>query len=211
MDGLSQKIVDWMIDVFGIDCVIIYKDVFDNVVYMVFCSGFVEDVEIIVFGIVDIIDINGVWGKECGVGVLMCIFICVMEVICVNQVICKLVVFVDIDDKIVGFYVFMYVVWDKVDYKVGVMEIYVSVILVFVVGEGVCQDYVYIFIVVVCFIGVFVWYVFGYLLLEDEQVFEVYYVWVEVFVLGFGWVGFDVFNVMCFIDCFICLMMGLDF
>lgn len=54
------------------------------------------------------------------------------------------------------------------------------------------------FVVVVCLLGVFVCYVLGYLLIEyDGEYCLILYGWVEVFVEGFGWIGFDLCLGLC--------------
>lgn len=37
------------------------------------------------------------------------------------------------------------------------------------------------------------------------------YVWVEVYVEGFGWVGFDLFMNCCLDECYVCIVVGFDY
>lgn len=75
-------------------------------------------------------------------------------------------------------------------------------------GKGVCQDYVYIMILVVWVLGFLVCYVLGYFLMDDCVDQDVIYVWCEIYVIGLGWVGFDVFNGILFDFCYIIVVIG---
>lgn len=75
-----------------------------------------------------------------------------------------------------------------------------SLKIVLVYWRGVCQDFVYLGIVCVCFMGLVVGYVSGYLemlLLFGEKKMEgvdVFYVWFLVYMFEYGWVQFDFIN-----------------
>lgn len=77
--------------------------------------------------------------------------------------------------------------------------------------QGVCQDYVYVLIICVWVCGLLLCYVLGYLYFDqDGQLYDVVYVWVEVYVGVLGWVGFDVVNVCCLDECYVWLGLGYD-
>ena len=61
-------------------------------------------------------------------------------------------------------------------------------------GKGVCQDHTHIFIACARAMGLPARYVSGYLMLNESTVQEAMHAWVEAYVDGLGWVGFDVSN-----------------
>ena len=61
-------------------------------------------------------------------------------------------------------------------------------------GQGVCQDMAHAFIAAARLLDVPARYVSGYLLLHDRVQQDAMHAWVEAFVEGLGWVGFDVAN-----------------
>ena len=61
-------------------------------------------------------------------------------------------------------------------------------------GSGVCQDHAHIFIGAARQMGVPARYVSGYLMMNDRIDQDAGHAWVEAYVNGLGWVGFDVSN-----------------
>lgn len=94
------------------------------------------------------------------------------------------------------------------------LMINILVSYVFEYKWGVCQDYVYLMFICLCSIGLVVCYVSGYiemiLLLGQEKFIgvDVIYVWVVFFVLGFGWIDYDLINNLKFYDQYVMLVVG---
>lgn len=61
-------------------------------------------------------------------------------------------------------------------------------------GEGVCQDHTHIFLAAARKLGFPARYVSGYLLLDETTEQVATHAWAEAFVVGLGWVAFDVSN-----------------
>lgn len=208
-DGVSQKVIDWKIDVPGMDRAASYQDAFDNVVHMVSTHDIVETVEITASGTVDTQDTSGVIGFEKGAAPVR-IYTRVTPLTKANQAIRRLAHVVDEDNPLPGFHELMHSIREKVEYKTGVTETHATAISTFASGEGVCQDHAHIFIAAARSIGIPARYVSGYLLLDDAQASEAHHAWAEVFIKDLGWVGFDVSNEICPTDRYIRLTTGLD-
>jgi transglutaminase-like putative cysteine protease len=82
----------------------------------------------------------------------------------------------------------------------------------FKLGHGVCQDYAHVFIACARSGGVPARFVAGHFLRSDglEQQ-EAGHAWVEAFVPGLGWVGFDPANGISPTDCHVRVAIGLDY
>jgi len=208
--GPAQTIVDWSIEVPGIERATTYKDAFGNQVHMVSRGEPVEDVEITASGTIDTVDTNGILGHEPDATAPLRIFSRVTPLTQANQAIRKLAAHAESHDKIAGFHALMHAIRDKVDYKTGVTETHAPAATVLAAGEGVCQDHAHIFIAAARSLGTPARYVSGYLLLEDEQASEAHHAWAEVMINGLGWTGFDISNTMCPTDRYIRLTVGLD-
>jgi transglutaminase-like putative cysteine protease len=81
----------------------------------------------------------------------------------------------------------------------------------FAAKHGVCQDFAHMFTSAARALGVPARYVSGYLFKGPGEVTqEAGHAWVEVFLDGLGWVGFDAANAVCVTDHHIRVAVGLD-
>ena len=82
----------------------------------------------------------------------------------------------------------------------------------FAIKRGVCQDLTQIFIAAARSLNIPVRYVGGYFRRDDAaSAQEAGHAWAEAFVLGLGWVAFDVANGICATDAHVRVAVGLDF
>ncbi|WP_439530450.1 transglutaminase family protein [Pannonibacter sp.] len=208
-DCASQRILSWSITAPGMDRATAYHDAFGNLVHMISSSLPIEEVEITASGEVETADLAGVIGHEAGEAPVR-IYTRVTSLTEANPAIRKLSQLITSDDQISGCHALMHAIRDKVGYRIGVTETHASAIEALAAGEGVCQDHAHIFIAAARAAGIPARYVSGYLYLDEQQESEAHHAWVEAWLEGLGWVGFDVSNGLCPTDRYIRLTLGLD-
>lgn len=98
-----------------------------------------------------------------------------------------------------------------VDYDPGWTDVASSAEEVLATGHGVCQDHSHVFLAASRKLGLAGRYVSGYLMMPDQVDQEATHAWVEVWIEGLGWVGFDVANGMSPDDRYVRLAVGLDY
>lgn len=86
----------------------------------------------------------------------------------------------------------------------------------FELKRGVCQDFAHIFIACARHFGFPARYISGYLVgdgssAEEGAGHQAGHAWAEVYVEGFGWVGFDATNNLCPTDAYVRVAVGLDY
>lgn len=102
-------------------------------------------------------------------------------------------------------------VHDAVAYRSGTTDHETTAAEALARGSGVCQDHAHVFISAARSILVPARYVVGYLLAgSGEHALHETHGWVEAFVSGLGWVGFDPSNQVCVTDHYVRLAAGLD-
>lgn len=208
-DGPGQKVIEWTIEVPGIEEAATYRDAFGNLVHIVSHREPMSEISITARGIVETQDLSGVIGRPpCPAPDI--VFTRETPLTRSNQAIRRLGALAEKDDMLSGFHDLMAAIGDKVMYRVGVTEVHAAAADALAAGEGVCQDHAHIFIAAARSIGVPARYVSGYLLLTEEQESEAHHAWAEVLLPGLGWVGFDISNGLCPTDHYIRLSIGLD-
>lgn len=208
--GLMQNVIFWKIFVEGVKLEVGYDDQYQNFIELVLLNGEQYMICIVVEGEVEMIDKVGVFGFYM-VFVLFWFYCCDMLLIKFGKFICELVKLFDVVEDLLKLYQLMSCIKVCIVYIFGMIDVVMIVEQVMDLKIGVCQDYIYVFIVVVCQMGFFVCYVLGYLYMFGNLVQIVSYVWVEVYVDGFGWVGFDVVNDICFNEDYVCVVCGFDY
>jgi transglutaminase-like putative cysteine protease len=79
-------------------------------------------------------------------------------------------------------------------------------------GHGVCQDHAHIFLAAARVLNIPARYVSGHLFRRDGAVAQqAGHAWVEAFVEGLGWIGFDPANGICTDDAYVRVAIGLDY
>ncbi len=103
---------------------------------------------------------------------------------------------------------------DRIEYKSGATEADTTASAALTLGAGVCQDHAHVLIAASRALGDPARYVVGYLLPDsDQDTVELpaeTHAWVEVWIDGLGWVGFDPTNRICPTDRYVRLASGLD-
>ena len=100
---------------------------------------------------------------------------------------------------------------DAIAYSPGTTNSHTTAAEALALGEGVCQDHAHALIAVARHIGIPARYVSGFLHSSgDGSAHEAAHAWAELFLEGFGWVGFDPANRCCPDARYIRLGSGLD-
>ena len=98
---------------------------------------------------------------------------------------------------------------DRVEYMPGSTDAHTGAAEALADGKGVCQDHAHIFIAAARTIGVPARYITGYLVTGEGSA-DAHHAWAEAWVVGLGWVGFDVANRICPTERYVRLACGLD-
>ncbi len=205
----GQTVVEWAVEVPGIEEAASYDDAYGNLVHIVSQQEPMSELEITARGIVETQDLAGVLGFVQGPTPDV-VFTRFTPLTRPNGAIRRLGAIADRGDWIAGFHELMQVIGEKVVYRTGVTEVHSAGADALAAGEGVCQDHAHIFISAARSIGIPARYISGYLLMEEEQDSEAHHAWAEVLLPGLGWVGFDVSNGISPSDRYIRLSVGLD-
>ncbi len=104
---------------------------------------------------------------------------------------------------------------DAIDYRPGSTDADTTAAEAMTQGAGVCQDHAHVLISAARTIGAPARYVVGYLYVDEESDPDIItqaetHAWVEIWVDGLGWVGFDPSNRICPTEHYIRLASGLD-
>ena len=101
---------------------------------------------------------------------------------------------------------------DKMRFEIGGPTIDRTAATAFAQGHGVCQDFAHIFCVAARSIGIPTRYVSGHLVIREGVAPQnASHAWVESYIEGLGWVGFDVTNGVCPDDGYVRVAIGLDY
>ena len=105
----------------------------------------------------------------------------------------------------------MHKVRDHLDYMIGETDATTTAAQALAKGSGVCQDHAHVFIATARELGIPARYVSGYLWTEAGGQGEAAHAWAEAFVDDLGWVGFDVANRICPTAAHLRVASGLDY
>ncbi|MGB7433220.1 MAG: transglutaminase family protein [Ahrensia sp.] len=118
---------------------------------------------------------------------------------------------IDPDDQIGSLHALSKLVLEKVTYQGGATEVNSSAEEVIKAGAGVCQDHAHVFIAAARHLGHPARYVSGYLMMNEVVIQDATHAWVEAYVEGVGWVGFDVSNGISPDERYVRVATGLDY
>jgi transglutaminase-like putative cysteine protease len=115
------------------------------------------------------------------------------------------------DDPLSYAHALAFSVAGAIDYKPGVTDAHTTAAEALAAGAGVCQDHAHALIACARAAGLPARYVSGYLFADAEGVaHEAAHAWAEIYLTGYGWIGFDPANRCCPDTRYIRLGSGLD-
>lgn len=100
---------------------------------------------------------------------------------------------------------------DALDYRIGETHAATTAAEALAQGSGVCQDHAHVFCAAARHLGIPARYVSGYLWIESGGEHEAGHAWAEAHIDGLGWVGFDVANRICPTANYVRVASGLDY
>ncbi|MGV8997301.1 MAG: transglutaminase family protein [Parvibaculaceae bacterium] len=100
---------------------------------------------------------------------------------------------------------------DQLDYMIGETDATTTAAQALANGSGVCQDHAHVFIAAARELGIPARYVSGYLWTEAGEQGDAAHAWAEAYIDDLGWVGFDVANRICPTEAHLRVASGLDY
>ena len=169
-----------------------------------------EQVEIAVEGLVETADVAGVLSGK-GEVTRPGVYLRQTRATKPNDAIRELADKIEGDDTLARMHSLSALVHAAIDYRPGATESGTTAAEALALGAGVCQDQAHVFLSAARVAGVPARYVVGYLDDPDSDIPpDETHAWVEAYVKGLGWVGFDVTNEVCPTEAYVRLCSGLD-
>lgn len=170
----------------------------------------VGELEIVASGVVETLDRHGIVSGF-PQDVPLAVFLRQTDLTRPDETLMALALSVDTGDRISSLHALSALVRGRVDYCPGATSTASTAAEALAQGKGVCQDHAHLFISAARVMGIPARYVAGYLLAdEDGQAQRETHAWVEAWVDGLGWVGFDSTNGLCVTEQYVRLCCGLD-
>ena len=188
------------------------EDPFGNITHMFSIDGPISEMKVVVEGVVDTFDVNGLvrggaerlplgyWLRETALTTADPAI----------RAMARDVAHAEGGDILATAHALMEAVHRRVTYRPGETTAETSAATAFAEGAGVCQDLAQVFIAAARSIGIPARYVGGYFLLSDTSVQKAGHAWAEAHVQGIGWIGFDPAHNLCPTDRYIRVATGLD-
>jgi transglutaminase-like putative cysteine protease len=210
VDGPTQKVLNWTIEVDGATVETGYADHHGNRVELVSVEGSEHRIRIVARGEVETTDKAGVVGPHHGFAPLW-LFLRETPLTKPGKLVRDLVKTLPAGSELSRMHALMGEIHRAVAYVPGSTDNQTTAEQALAAGRGVCQDHTHIFISAARLLNIPARYVSGYLLMEGitEQVAT--HAWAEAHLAGLGWVGFDAANDVCPDERYVRLATGLSY
>jgi len=207
--GQSQRVIEWHVDIPGIDQAARYIDAFGNQVALVTPPGSNDHLEIIAHGTIETIDTAGVAGftQE---AVPPSVFLRPERMTETSSGIESMAKACQAPTRLTTLHNLLGAIHKTVAYDTQATHALTTAIEAFKAKRGVCQDHAHIFIGAARILGIPARYVTGYLLVEGETSSVAHHAWAEAYVDELGWIGFDAANGVSPTERYVRLAVGLD-
>ncbi len=204
-----QKIRNWNVGLRGGRETLSYKDQFGNQTRFVEIVDGASEIEVEIEGEIDVIDNAGMLGvqKE---AVPLWVYLMETPLTRAGE---KLRAFMNVkfpDGAVESLHFLSGKIRGELNYADSVSKVGWSSEDVLTAKVGVCQDFAHVFITAARNLGHPARYVSGYLKMDSEKQ-TAMHAWVEVFVQGVGWVGFDAANGICPDEKYVRVAIGRDY
>ena len=196
VDGPTQKVHDWKIEVDGASIEAGFEDQFGNRVHLVSYEGESHGVQFTATGEVETFDRAGVFGPHVG-AVPLWLFLRDKPITKAGRQIRDLVRQLPADSELTRCHALMGKVHQLVAYKPGTTSTVTTAEEALEAGKGVCQDHAHILISAARVMNLPARYVSGYLMMDGIAEQTASHAWAEIHLPGLGWVGFDAANDVC--------------
>lgn len=206
----GQNILTWTIKVPGIEKAASFRDGFGNLVHVVTFHDKHTRISIEARGVVETQDLNGVV-RGLHDPFPLRNFLRVTDSTTPDEAIYDLAMRSKENTPLQTLHTLMANLNTALHYEVGSTHTQTTAAEALSLKRGVCQDYAHIFIAAARLLKLPARYVNGYFLISGTQdPSYAHHGWVEAWVEGLGWVGFDATNLTCPTDKYVRLATGLD-
>lgn len=211
-DTQRQKVLEWKIDAPGIAGALEFSDAWGNKVHLVSQTEERGSSTILVSGVVETMETDGIVGKLRGENTSR-LFVRSTPLTAPSKEIS------DIAENLRGrhrdhialYHAMMEAIREEVVFDTSSTHSETTAAEAMKSRHGVCQDFSHIFISVSRLLGQPARYVTGYLAVDESgEIADAHHAWVEAEVAGLGWVGFDPANGVSPDEKYIRLACGLD-
>lgn len=191
----GQEVLDWTMDLVGVRPEAEYDDHHNNHTSLVLIEPGASEVVITCRGSVRTSDNNGVTGPHTG-HVPLWYFLRPTPLTRPGSKVRALLASVNEDrgDALGFLHALSCAVAEHMAYAPGTTDVGTTAEQALSAGRGVCQDHAHVFISAGRLLDIPMRYVGGYLLMDSKVEQEAGHGWVEAYVEGLGWVGFDISN-----------------
>lgn len=212
----GQQILNWAIDIPGMQHALKYTDGLGNPVHVTTLSDEHQEILLNVSGEVETNNTNGVvtgLNDEPRTNV----FLRQTKLTHPDSHIKALASEFANSDALKQAHALMNAIRQRVAYQTDTTDSHTTAAEALAQGQGVCQDHSHIFIAACRVLNMPARYVTGYLVINDEDntddviTAEAHHAWSEAYIDGLGWVAFDVANGVCTDERYVRLASGLDF
>lgn len=210
LDGPTQTVTDWSVNVSGGTLEAAYDDEHGNRVQLVSFEPFVTEFSVTCRGQVTTRDATGVSGAHRSLAPLW-FYRAPTALTQPGKGIRALIKGVDLADPLASLHRISGDIAKTVRYEAGKTGSDTSAEEALICGYGVCQDHAQIFIAATRLLGLPARYVSGYLRMNDRIEQDATHAWAEAFVENLGWVGFDVSNGISPDERYVRLATGADY
>jgi len=206
-DHAGQHVTAWRVDADIDGSFHDSRDAFGNRVTMFYADGPVNEVTLIVTGLVDVSDTAGVIRAD--ETLPPGAYLRATELTGCNAGIAALAERFANDTPFTATHGLCAAIYDEMRFEVGLTGTSTSAGDALAAGHGVCQDFAHIFVAAARRLRIPARYVSGHLARDEAQ--EAAHAWAEAYVPDLGWVGFDPTNGISPTDHYLRVAIGLDY
>lgn len=207
--GSSQRIIEWRIDMPGIEAASLYQDAWGNLVHLVTPRGEVSTLSILVHGVIETHETGGVVGMT-QEAALPAHFLRETLATKPSTAIAEFAQSAKKRTRLDTLHALLSQIHRTVAYDTDATHMLTTAEEAFTAKRGVCQDHAHIFIAAARRLGIPARYVTGYLLVESEAAAVAHHAWAEAYTDDLGWIGFDPANGVCPTPNYVRLAVALD-
>ncbi|MEM7092233.1 MAG: transglutaminase family protein [Actinomycetota bacterium] len=209
--GATQRVAEWEVELDGGIHEVAFADHHANAVDLVSLEPGAVELHVTARGVVETIDTGGVVGGTSGHAPSW-LYLRSTALTAAGPGLEALLATFEVDaEPIATVHALSAHVRAAIDYELGWTDAATSAEDAIAAGRGVCQDHSHVFLAALRALGVPARYVSGYLFLPDQADHDASHAWVEAWLEGLGWVGFDVVNGISPDERYVRVAIGLDY
>ena len=211
----GQRIIDWSITAENCAITSEFIDGYGDTVSTLTCNGPIDEVEIVVHGLIETVDMAGVLSghrEKASPQVFLRSTAMTKPSAAIRKLAISATKSVGANASLLeSAHALAKAVRDEIDYVPGSTHAHTTAADALAAGQGVCQDHAHVLLATARLIDIPARYVSGYLFADSDGVsHEAAHAWAELYIDGIGWIGFDPANRCCPTDFYVRLGSGLD-